>query len=214
MQPGALAPYEHALRTRGPLSMRTTDGRLIELDVARFLAETNDADDTVVDRCRGPVLDVGCGPGRFVSELRSRGLPVLGVDIAGGAVALARADGLPVLLRNVFGELPGEGSWPTVLLLDGNIGIGGNPIRLLNRVASLLAVGGRLIVETQPDADADELVQVRFNGSPGPVFGWAIVGMLALFRDAAAAGYEVDEVWSSDGRSFAALVRSRTTLNT
>ena len=142
MEAGALAPYEHALRGAGPLGLRTEDGRLLTLDVARWLGAADAADRTVLDRCRGPVLDVGCGPGRLVRELNARGMAALGVDIAETAVALTRGAGFPALLRSVFADLPGEGRWPTVLLIDGNIGIGGDPYRLLARIGRLLANDG------------------------------------------------------------------------
>jgi SAM-dependent methyltransferase len=208
MEVGALAPYEQALRDSGPLGLRTEDGTMVELDVARWLAQADQADETIFDRCAGPVLDVGCGPGRLVSALAKRGIAALGVDIAETAVALTRGQGFPALRRSVFGDLPGEGRWPTVLLIDGNIGIGGDPLRLLNRVHRLLAPGGRLVVETHPDPAAFELLEVRFtqHGEPvGPLFDWAQVGAEALSRFAAEAGYSCDEVWSSDGRTFVAL---------
>ena len=75
----------------------------------------------------GPVLDVGCGPGRFVIGLAQRGTVALGVDPAPAAVALCRSRGAPVLQKSVFDPLPGQGRWRTVLLADGNIGIGGDP---------------------------------------------------------------------------------------
>jgi SAM-dependent methyltransferase len=214
MEAGALAPYEHALRGAGPLGLHTEDGRLLTLDVARWLGAADDADRTVLDRCRGPVLDVGCGPGRLVSELNARGMAALGVDIAETAVALTRGQGFPALLRSVFGDLPGEGRWPTVLLIDGNIGIGGDPYRLLARIGRLLANDGQLIVETHPDPDAHDILEVRFSegGRPvGPPFDWAHVGLAALEQYAPDAGYAVVERWSSDGRSFVRLERSRST---
>ena len=42
---------------------------------------------------------------------------------------------------------PTPGRWRSALLLDGNIGIGGRPARLLARIASLLAPGGAILVE-------------------------------------------------------------------
>src|SRR4051812_20039915 len=114
------------------LALETT--REVPLDVARWLAPADAADDTVLDRGTGPVLDVGCGPGRLVSSLNQRGVAALGVDVAETAVALTRGQGLPALLRSVFSDLPGEGRWPTVLLFDGNVGIGGDPLRLLERI--------------------------------------------------------------------------------
>jgi SAM-dependent methyltransferase len=205
---GALAPYEQALRTSAPLGLRTTTGQVITLDVARWLAGADHADATVLDRCVGPVLDIGCGPGRFVSSLAARGVAALGVDIAESAVGLTRGQGLPALLRDVFHALPGEGRWPTVLLMDGNVGIGGDPLRLLRRVRALLRPGGRLLVETHPDHAAHEVLGVRFwsNGTAvGPQFEWAHLGRAALADYAVQAGYALDSVWSSAGRPFAAL---------
>jgi SAM-dependent methyltransferase len=210
MEVGALAPYEQALRQSGPLGLHTDDGRVLQLDVARWLAGIDDSDGSVLARCRGPVLDVGCGPGRFVSALNQRGIAALGVDIAETAVALTRGQGLPALLRSVFGNLPGEGRWPTVLLMDGNIGIGGDPLRLLTRIHSLSAYDGVVIVETHPTRDADDLLEVRFtqHGVPvGAPFGWANVGRDALVRYGARSGYSVREFWSSDGRDFVTLTR-------
>ena len=191
-----------------PLALGLT--REVPLDVARWLAPADAADDTVVRRCRGPVLDVGCGPGRLVSSLNQRGVAALGVDIAETAVALTRGQGLPALLRSVFHDLPGEGRWPTVLLLDGNVGIGGDPLRLLERIRSLLRQGGQLIVETDADPRADELLEVRFteHGVPvGPPLEWAHVGIEPLRTYAHLSGYSVAEVWMSAGRTFAALAR-------
>ena len=42
--------------------------------------------------------------------------------------------GVAALLRDVFDPVPGEGRWETALLADGNIGIGGDPVALLERV--------------------------------------------------------------------------------
>ena len=39
---------------------------------------------------RGPVLDAGCGTGENALHLAALGLPVLGVDVAGTALAVAR----------------------------------------------------------------------------------------------------------------------------
>jgi len=41
--------------------------------------------------------------------------------------------------RSVFDALPAEGRWHTALLADGNVGIGGDPIRLLSRLRGLIA---------------------------------------------------------------------------
>ncbi len=210
MQTGALLPYEWSLLTAERLGLHTEDGRVLSLDVPRWLAPADDADHTVLERCTSPTLDVGCGPGRFVAALNARGIAALGLDIADTAVALTRHRGGPAVLRSVFGQVPGEGRWPTVLLMDGNIGIGGDPARLLRRVRQLLAPGGRVLAESHPDRDIDERLTVRFarhGRALGSAFEWAHVGEIALCTGAAAAGYAVDEVWSAGGRTYVALLR-------
>ena len=210
MMAGALAPYETSLASAGTLSMQTDDGQSIVLDIERYMAECDAADTTVMDRCRGPVLDVGCGPGRMVHALAERGLAALGVDIAPMAVELTRSRGVPVLLRDLFSRVPGEGRWPTALVLDGNIGIGGNVDRVLERLDTLLAADGRAVIETAPDAGTDEALQVRFaydGVTTGPSFAWSVIGTTALAARAERAGFSLLDAWSCDGRFFAELGR-------
>ncbi|UUU29937.1 methyltransferase domain-containing protein [Streptomyces sp. CA-210063] len=160
-------PYAKALRTgRGPLFLRRDDGWLLPLEVERWCARADAVDQEVLRRCEGAVLDVGCGPGRLVVELAALGRPVLGIDVSEAAVAHTVGLGGQALRRSVFAPLPGEGRWGTALLLDGNLGIGGDPRALLRRLGELLLPGGLLIAETVP-ADVDERVEVRLVGAAG-----------------------------------------------
>ena len=72
-----------------------------------------------------------------------RGVPALGVDISRGGGGPVPAPRVPMLRRDLFAPLPGEGRWEHVLLADGNIGIGGDPARLLRRAASCCAPAAR-----------------------------------------------------------------------
>ncbi|GAA1983246.1 class I SAM-dependent methyltransferase [Catenulispora subtropica] len=199
--------YAQALSDPGrPLLLRTSTGRTLALDAARFTAAPDAVDRAVLDRCQGPTLDLGCGPGRLVAELARRGIPALGVDVSPAAVLLGRAAGAAVLQRSVFGRLPGAGRWPHALLMDGNIGIGGDPAALLSRVRELIRPGdGELVVETEAD-DVHEDYVVTFDGGGEP-FGWTRIGSEALARTAVALEFVVAERWSADGRRFVALRR-------
>lgn len=181
------------------------------LAAERWLGVLTSADESVLARVEPPVLDVGCGPGRHVLALAERGTVTLGIDVTPGAVGLARGRGAPVLERSVFDRVPGAGRWASALLLDGNIGIGGDPVALLTRVAALLEPSGRVLVELDPpDRESTlDVMRLRVGGIPGPWFAWARVGAGAIGAVADRSGLVVTEDWTAGERWFAALARPR-----
>ncbi|MER6953436.1 class I SAM-dependent methyltransferase [Streptomyces sp. NPDC000618] len=216
-RPWAADPYSEAVATgRGPLFLRRADGWLLPLEVERWCARADAADMDVLEHCEGAVLDVGCGPGRLVAELAARGRPALGVDVSEAAVARTVRLGGQALQRSVFEPLPAEGRWDTALLIDGNIGIGGDPTTLLRRMSQLLIPNGLLIAETVPDTEVDERVTVHVvsitagtHGTAGPPFPWARLGTPALLRLATGTGWRPERQWTTGGRSFVALRNRR-----
>jgi len=188
-----------------PIILRCDSGAVFPLDVAKYAAAPDATDNAILDRCTGPTLDIGCGPGRLAAELARRGVPSLGVDVTPVALLIARAAGAIALCRSVFDRLPGEGRWPHALLIDGNIGIGGDPAALLARVkAILLPRGGELLVETAAAAELDERHELRF-GDQGAAVPWASIGSKALIALAEPLGYRLASSWESAGRRFAVL---------
>ncbi len=185
----------------------TGGGTPPSFDVASW-SRLSPVDELVVSRCAGPVIDIGCGPGRFVEALAARGVPALGIDVSHASVGQTRARGGSALLRDVFRTLPAEGRWRTLLLADGNIGIGADPVLLLGRCRQLLSPEGAAVVEVDPDVGRDERTTVTLHGplgrrsSPVP---WARVGSAALTRYAAQAGLLPMEDWNAAGRSFVVL---------
>jgi hypothetical protein len=119
-------------------------------------------------------------------------------------VHVARAAGALTLVRDVFGQVPGSGRWNTVLLADGNIGIGGDPVALLRRVAELLGPLGKALVEVQAPGTPMRLEKVRLRaaGKIGAWFPWAYVGADQITELAAAAGFGASEFWCAHGRWF------------
>ncbi len=209
MRPGALGPYERALADGSRLDLVGRGGRTVSLDVRRFAGPVDAADRSVLDRARPPVLDVGCGPGRLGAELAARGIPALGIDVSPAAVEMARSRGGRALRAGLFGPVPDVGRWGSVLLLDGNVGIDGDPVAVLCRAAELLAPGGEVLVETA--AARGPAGPFRFADGAGvhePSFRWSVVVGAALPDLAGLAGLSVVTSWRSGTRSFSALSRS------
>lgn len=189
--------------------LRATTGEVVPLDVTRWTDEATPAERDLLARSVAPVIDLGCGPGRHVVALAARGVPALGVDVSPAALGHARRRGATVLERSVFEPLPGSGRWGSALLLDGNIGIGGDPARLLARAADLLGPAGRLLVEVgAPGTPSVQLtVRVEAGGRHGPWFDWSLVAAEEIHALATAAGWTVSDVWSAESRWFAQLDR-------
>ncbi|MFC7382332.1 methyltransferase domain-containing protein [Sphaerisporangium rhizosphaerae] len=200
---GAL--YEEALQG-GDVDVEYSDGKVRPLAAGRWLRPI-DGDRGLLDRCDGPTLDVGSGPGRLTTALAHRGVPVLGIDIAPLAVALTRRAGGAALCRNVFEPLPGTGRWAVALLADGNIGIGGDPGALLLRLRELVRPGGAVIAELAPPGTptAVDRVRLRHGGRVADWFTWATVCADDIGPLARRSGFPSAEHWTEAGRWFATL---------
>jgi len=188
---------------------RFSDGSAVPLRLDRYLGPADATDERLLDEVRGPVLDVGCGPGRHLHALAARGVFALGVDLSPVAVDLARGGGARAIVGSIFDELPGGGSWRSALLLDGNIGIGGAPARLLARIGTLLSPDGEVLVELDQPGATTASMRARIE-TPLRVsswFPWARVSAAGVGPVARAGGFEVVETWSLDDRWFARLAR-------
>jgi SAM-dependent methyltransferase len=184
------------------------DGVRTAMDWRRWCSFADHADGSVLTRVHGTTLDVGCGPGRLTVALAGRGHAVLGIDVTPDAVSLTRAAGGVALHRSVFTHIPAEGRWETVLLIDGNIGIGGDPVALLRRVQQLLAPTGCALIELEPPTTAGHVGPARIRYAGGVVtswFPWARVPAGTIGGLAGAAGFVTRECWCVDGRWFTAL---------
>ena len=181
-----------AIGTQVNAQLEHADGVHTAMDWRRWCSHPDDADRSVLKRVTGATLDVGCGPGRLTVTLAGRGHAVLGIDVTPDAVSLTRAAGGVALHRSVFTHIPGEGRWETVLLIDGNIGIGGDPIALLRRVWQLLAPTGCALIELEPPTTLGHVGPARIRRPDGMVtswFPWARVPVGTIGGIAGAAGF-------------------------
>jgi SAM-dependent methyltransferase len=186
-------------------------GERISLSTERWRATPDPGDELLLSSCVGPTLDIGCGPGRLTAALTERGIAALGTDVSAVAVRLTLEAGAAAIRRDVFARQPGEGRWRHALLADGNIGIGGDPVRLLSRVRELLHARGSALVEV--DAPGIGLrhgrVRVSTDDAQGVRwFDWAWLGADAVASTAAQAGLKAGWLREAGGRWFTELVRA------
>lgn len=226
LPPGAFGagrdePYARALADAvGLLSLHEWDpesgdggapGRHVEtFDTAVFAEPATSLERRLLRGLDGPLIDLGCGPGRMVRAALRQGISAIGVDVSAAAVDLAVRSGLAVLRRSVFEPLPLEGRWRSALLLDGNIGIGGDPTALLARCGRLLAPGGALVAEVHSSAARDHEFEGTLTDERGRTserFPWAQLGAEALAARARGTVLALDQSWSIEGRTFCRLTR-------
>ena len=138
----------------------------------------------------------------------------LGIDVTPAArAAAARRRRRRVLRRCVFDRVPGEGRWRTALLLDGNIGIGGDPVALLAPRSARCSVttGGSSSRPARPAPPVRvERARLEVDGEARPEFEW----QTGRARSAPVAGGRrrpsaSSRRWCDDGRWFAVAGRAR-----
>jgi hypothetical protein len=90
-----------------------------------------------------------------------------------------------------------------------NVGIGGDPHRLLSRIRDLLAPAGALLVEVGGPGSPSGPMRLRLQDDLGTSeeFPWSCLAVEDIASVATAAGLEPAETWEEAGRWFAAIRR-------
>lgn len=190
-------------------------GQAIELHTRRWFGDADHADRHLfLDQCRGRTLDVGCGPGRLVGALTGREGFSIGIDVSAAAVRLTKRRGAVAFECDVYGDVPDARAWQHVLLADGNIGIGGHPVKLLRRVRDLMSPDGTVLVEvdSQIRGIRRDRLCLRLGELFSEPFWWAQVGTDAIAELAAQAGLQMLELREHGSRHVAVLVEERRSL--
>lgn len=206
-------PYARALANgSGTLTLRPDNGHHqaapVDFDVRRWCEEASLLERSLLRSLQGPVLDVGCGPGRLLAAAQRIGLAALGIDTSAEAVVRARGRGARALEQSVFAPVPHSGLWQSVILLDGNIGIGGNITSLLRRCSQLIAPYGTVLAEVEADEDLDVVYSAVLedqNGNQSEPFLWARTGSAGLVSRAQRSGWTVTAIQRVQGRVFCRL---------
>ncbi len=139
-----------------PLKLETDSGVGTPAMPASWFFATPDSwaewERNVLLTVEGPVLDLGAGAGRASLYLQERGLAVTAVDSSPGAIEVCTRRGVvDARLQDFVGDLPGDQSWRSVLLLCGNFGLAGSldgTRHLLKRLRDVCADNAVIIADT------------------------------------------------------------------
>ena len=203
--PPPIDHFERALHGH-PVRVQLEDGTCVAL-AAEMWSRPRTGDNSVVRRCLGPTLDVGCGSGRITEALGTAGIKALGIDISTEAIQLTRGRGSPGEVRDIFARTPSLGLWQHVLLLDGNIGIGGDAVALLGRCRELLAANGTVLVEVEAPGSGLRhlLVRLVHGQQSSRSFRWLTSDAHGIAAAVASAGLVLMDEWACRGRWFVEL---------
>ncbi len=183
--------------------------------------------------CRGRVLDVGCGAGRFALALQERGHEVVAIDVSPLAVEVCRLRGVRdarvLPLRRVSRRL---GIFDTVAMMGNNFGLFGSARELHRSLARLhrMTLGvGRIVAESMDPLATVEAahleyhernrrkgrlpgqihMRVRYHQYCGPWFDYLFVSrseMTELLEDT---DWRVASILESGGPVYVAILEKR-----
>jgi SAM-dependent methyltransferase len=159
---------------------------------------------------QGPILDLGAGAGRAALYLQEQGLRVTAVEASPGAAEVCRRRGVTDVRLGDLNDPPADLPWAGVLLMCGNLGLGGSwdaSRHLLARLAELVTPGAVLVGDSvTPDGPARVVLRIRYRGLVTPWWPQYNIpaGQMAALVDGT--GWRM-EMHLEDGEDHAVLLR-------
>lgn len=191
--------------TTESLSLVSSSGEEWSLNVDRWLGPASAADTHALTRTNGRVLDVGSGPGRMLKAGSKMGIDIEGVDTDLSTALSLQKLGYTVHTGDIMDvDLP---SYESFLLMDGNLGMTGDPIGLLRRLCTLRTKNAVLIVEVESPLEKTrtELVRLKTNSTLSGSFYWSWVTVQDLGLIAETGGWQLQQIWEENDRYFGEL---------
>jgi len=203
-----------------PWTIRRDDGHLDEGDCTAAYVEPPlpEAEQDLLGRLKGRVLDIGCGPGRHLLWLQERGVEAVGIDFSPGTVEVARSRGCrEVYVMDVAAlDFPAD-SFDGVIMMGNNVGLAGTLeateelFRILHR---MVRTGGLLVGQTRDPLathDAAHLayhaanrsrglppgrvrIRLEYDGMAGEWFDLLMLEPPALVELLGRTGWDIEEI--------------------
>ena len=172
------ALLDHLEQADGPIAeLEVDDGTVIPaMEPAWFFRPHEEWDwwerellETIED---GPVLDLGAGAGRASLYFQDRGLVVTAVESDALAAEVCRRRGVVDVRVGDLNDPPSDRSWAAVLLLCGNLGLGGSwdgNRRLLRRLAQITTPNAILVGDSvNYEGRAEIGLRIRYRDQATP----------------------------------------------
>jgi SAM-dependent methyltransferase len=158
----------------------------------------------------GPVLDLGAGAGRSSLYLQDKGFAVTAVESSPGAAEVCRRRGVRDVRVGDLNDPPEDQPWQTVLLMCGNLGLGGSwdgNRRLLQRLAGCCAPGARLIGDSVTSDGRTEIgLRIRYGTLVTPWWRQRNVAASEVGDLVRGTGWEIEQ-HLEDGSDHAVALR-------
>ena len=176
-------------------------------------------------RCRGHVLDVGCGAGSHSLYLQEKGFEVTALDVSAGALEVCRKRGVKNTVCQNINDFSGI-QFDTILMLMNGIGMAGK-VRLLGKfldhLKNLLVPGGQILADSTDilymyeeedgsyripghlDYYGELTFQLGYKGVRDSPFSWFYIDYSLLKDIAEKHGFQCELVFS--GEHFDYLAR-------
>ncbi len=147
----------------------------------------------------GQLLDVGCGAGHFLDEMRgARGWQVRGVEPSAGAAQAAQDRGLDVYPGDLAAAGFPDGAFDAVTLWDVVEHLH-DPQAVLSEVRRILRPGGALVLRTPSVDSLDARVFGSYWAGLDSPRHIAVFSCRTLARLLAAAGFRLDSLATGSG---------------
>lgn len=183
-----------------------------------------------IRHARDRVLDIGCGAGRCLLHLQTKGHDVTGIDTSPLAVKVCKRRGLKnVYVRSITEIGPDLGTFDTVIMFGNNFGLFGSFRRarwLLRKLHRMTSEDARLIVETmdpynttvpehfeyhkfnrQRGRMSGQLrLRVRYKKFKTPWFDYLIVSPDEMRQILDGTGWGIKHLFSSSGPVYTAVI--------
>lgn len=178
-----------------------------------------------LEKCKGKILDVGCGAGSHALYLQEeKHLEVKAIDTSAGAVEIAKKRGVMSASCEDFFQLKNE-KFDTILMLMNGSGIIGNLENLpsfFEHARSILAEGGKILMDSsdliylfdEQNSDSKTYYgelsyKLSYKGTQSDYFDWLFIDQELLIKNAELCGFECKIISEGENHDFLASLNVR-----